>query len=100
MAWPWLVNAVSLTAVLPVVGAITVTSMNGFDSLSVVQSTRMYWRSFHGRSVVFSLMTLVCSPVPALYSRFTSKCDRILYETIGASVLLVPPVMPFWDPGA
>src|SRR3954471_20576939 len=100
MARPWLVSSVSLIDVVPVVGAMTVTSRNGFDSLSVVQSTRMYWRSFQGRSVVFSLMTLVCSPVPALYSRFTSKCERILYDTTGASVLLAPPVKGFCDPGA
>ena len=74
--------------------------MNGLASLSVDQSTRMYSRSAQGRSVVFSLMTLVCSPVPALYSRLTSKCDRILNDTTGVSVLLAPPVMAFSVPGA
>src|SRR3569623_1232398 len=98
MAWHGLVSSVSLMTVLPVVGAITVTSMIGFDSLSVVQSTRMYWRWFQGRSVVCSLMTLVCPPVAALYSRFTSKSDRILYETTGASVLLAPHVKPISEP--
>src|SRR3954470_1366998 len=100
MARAGLVRSVSLTGVEPAVGTMMVTSMKGFDSLSVVQSTRMYWRCCQGRSVVFSLMTLVCSPVPGLYSRFTSKCDLILNDTTGASVLLAPPVKGFSDPGA
>ena len=60
----------------------------------VDQSTRMNSRSYQGRSVEFSTMTLNSSPVTVLYSRRMSKWLSIAYIATGAPAVSEVPLMP------